>query len=311
MTKTAEEVRSELEKRKKRAKGGKRPWISIEEGETYIRIGPPWTEDGEIWKDVFYHGGFKDKIYCGKNDIDEKTGKPGKCKACKAWEENKKERSAVAKELFSLLRQKSESIWNVLVAKIKKRDDGSIKVRKYEDSQFKLLRFSTKWQNMLLEIFSDDDYRKKSVLGVAHPKSGRLIRVKRTGKGMDDTDYHFKVIEKETPISESSSERHKLLKTLNDLDEIVTGSSPEEIDTFVHKMKKKAKRLAEENDDSDDSSDSSDASDKSDDSDASDKSDSSDKSDRSNDSSDGSEDENDLERQYRELKKQIKKKRKH
>lgn len=310
MTKTAEEVRSELEKRKKKSKGGKRPWIGIDEGETYIRIGPPWTKDGEVWKDVFYHGGFKDKVYCGKNDVDEKTGKPGKCKACKEWEEVKRERSAVAKELFSLLRQKSESIWNVLVAKVKKRDDGSIKIRKYEDNQFKLLRFSTKWQNMLLEIFSDDDYRKKSILGVAHPKYGRLIRVKRTGKGMDDTDYHFKVIEKETRISESDSERHKLLKTLNDLDEIVSASSPEEIETFVHKMKKKAKRLAEENGD-DDSSDSSDASDKSDSSDASDKSDSSDKSDRSNDSSDSSEDENDLERQYRELKRQIKKKRKH
>jgi hypothetical protein len=310
VTKTAEEIREELSKRKKKTSG--RPWTSFDPGEWYFRIGPPWEKDGEVWKDVLFHGDFKNKVYCGKNDVDEKTGKPGKCKACRRWEEVKKERSPVAKALFGLLRQKSESIWNILRAKVKKHSDGTIEVRKYEDRQFKLLRLSAKWQNLVLEIFSDDDYRRKSVLGVAHPKYGRLIRVKREGKGRDDTDYHFKVMEKETPISSDEHERHKLLKTLTNLDEIVSASSSEEIETFVAKMEKVAKHIAAEEDGSDYSDDSSDAdkSDASDDSDASDKSeDSSDKSDNSDHSEDSS-DEDDLEKQYKELQRKIERKKK-
>jgi hypothetical protein len=312
LTKTAEEVREELAKRKK--KRGDKPWTNFDPGEWYVRIGPPWMKEGEVWKDVLFHGTFKDKVYCGKNDIDEKTGKPGKCKACKRWDEVKKERTAISKILFGLLRQRSESLWNVLRAKVKKSSDGTIKVRKYEDSQFKILRLSAKWHNLLLEVFSDDDYRRKSVLGVAHPKYGRLIRVKREGKGRDDTDYHFKVMEKESPISEDRDKRHKLLGTLNNLDEIVSASSSEEIETFVHKMGKAAKRIAaEEGEGSEDgSSDSSDDSSEEDTSDASDKSDRSDKSDDSSDKSgDDSEDENDLERQYRKLQKKIEAKKKH
>lgn len=310
MTKTAAEIRDELSKRKK--KGGKTPWTSIGEGETYIRLGPPWRKHGEkeVWKDVLFHGGFKDKIYCGKNDVDEKTGKAGKCRACKEFEKTKKDRSAVSKALFGLLRQRSENIYNVLVAKVKRDDDGNIKVRKYVDNQFKVLRLSGKWHNMILEIYADEDYRKET-LGPADPKRGMLIRVKREGKGRDDTDYHFKVIEKPTPISKDDHERHKLLKTLNDLDKIVYASSSEEIDTFVHKMKKKAKRIAEEegedtSDKSDsDSSDSSDRDSSDRESDTSDESDASDSSDRS-DSSD-----NDLERQYKKLQAKIKKRKKH
>jgi hypothetical protein len=305
VTKTAEDVRKELEKRKK--KRGKRPWIGMEVGTTYIRVGPPWEKEGEIWKDVLFHGDFNNKVYCAQNDLDEKTGKPTPCIVCEAWNKYRKERTPVAKQLYTLLRQKSESIWNVLIAKVKKSDDGSIKVRGYEDDQFKLLRLSAKWHNLLLEIFSDEDYRKNSILGVADKRTGRLIRVKREGKGRDDTDYHFKAMEQETPISSDKEQREALIKTLNNLDEIVSGSSKEELETFVAKMKKKARRDAEDgSDDSDDSSEdsSSDSSDASDKSYASEKSDSSDSSDSSEDGSD------DLEKQYKKLKKKMASKKK-
>src|SRR5579885_2937182 len=81
VTKSASEVRNMLKER--RTKRSKTPWFTIKGGTTeYLRIGPPWKKNGEIWKDVLFHGYFKEKVYCRKNDIDEKTGKPKKCLIC-------------------------------------------------------------------------------------------------------------------------------------------------------------------------------------------------------------------------------------
>lgn len=303
MTKSASEVREDLKQRRKK-KGGKYDWLKITEAESpvYIRIGPPSKEDGEIWKDVYFHGSFKRKVYCSQNEIDEETGKRRKCKVEKRLAELKHERNKRGRKLWSLISQRSEGLWNVLVAKVKRRSDGTLKVLKYKDNKFKLLRLSYKWHNALLDIFADEDYRRHSILGVAHPKYGRLIKVTRSGSGRDDTNYTFKPVEKESPILKDDHDRHKILKTLINLDDLVHGSSKDEIESFLHKMEKKAKSIAKR--DEDESKGDSDA-----DSD-SESAESESRSSSSESSSSSSDDGDDLQKQYEKMKKELKKRKK-
>jgi len=243
MTKTASEIRKELRERTR--KKGKVDWFGIKGDTTvYLRFCPPWKKNGDFWKDVLFHGGFKDKVYCRKNDMNEETEKPKSCLICKRVVELKNDRSTRGKKLWSLIRQKNESLWNVLVAKIRRRDDGSIKVIRYRDNHAKVLRLSSKWHNALLEIFADEDLRAKSILGVTHPKYGRLVKAKRSGTGRDDTNYTFLPTDKMMPIFPEKSKRMKILKTVVNLDKMVHASSKEELEAFLEKMERRARKLA-------------------------------------------------------------------
>lgn len=242
MTKTAKEVEHDLEKRreKKGGGGGKHDWLgAFPVGTTFIRIGPPWKDKGEVWKDVLFHGHYPKKKYCRQMEKD-KHHKTLHCPVEDAREELRGEKSKYSKKLWGLLSQKGEGLWNVLVAKT---EHDKPREYKFKTDHFQILRLSSKWHMGLLEIFSDEDYRKRHILGVVHPKYGRLIRVKRTGKEMEDTNYTFKAMD-ESKLAESSKAREKLLKTLNDLDEVVKIASSEELDTYVRHAKKKAKKLA-------------------------------------------------------------------
>jgi hypothetical protein len=308
---TAEEVRDYLKKRKKK-KGKKRPWVSFKEGTYYIRIGKPWRKKGEVWKDVLFHGGWKNKVYCAKNDIDEETGKQRKCIVCRRLAELKTDRSKRGKKLWSLINQRSEGLWNLLVAKrFTRRNDGSVKVKRYEDNKFKIWRASYKWHNALVDIFSDDDYRIKSILGVTHPKYGRLIRLKREGSGRDDTAYTFKVLEKMSPISKSEETTAKFVDTLVNLDKVVSGSTDEELAAFLRRMEKKAKiqarRDEEEEEDEDDDDVDEDEDEVDDEDDDRPRKKKKHRSDEDEDEEDD-DDEDDLDRQYKKMKKGIKKK---
>lgn len=319
MTKSAAEIRKEIKDRTKK-KGGSVNWFSLKEGKVYLRIGPPWKKDGDFWKDVLFHGGFKDKVYCRQNDLNEETGKPKSCIICKRVVELKTDRSTKGKKLWSLIRQRNESLWNVLVAVIKRKEDGSIRVRKYKDKSFKVWRLSSKWHQMLIEIFADEDLRQKSILGVTHPKYGRLIKVTRSGSGRDDTNYTFLPTDKMTPILPEKEDRIKILKTRVDLDKLVHGSSKEELEAFLTKSEKIAKRQAsqEDGDKEEDDDDDEDVSDddeettkkkKSKKRDRDDDEDSEDDSDDDDEESDeeGEDDEDELEKKYKEMKKEKKK----
>lgn len=249
MTKTPQEIREELDKRRAESKGGgKDKWFSLgADSKVLIRVGRPWKKDGEFWKDVYYHGSFKDKVYCKKNDIDPETGKPKRCRVCDRVKELKTDRSTFGKKLWTLINQRSESLWNVLIVGKKKIDDeGRITPLRYVDNKYKIWRLSSKWRDMLMDIFADEDYKisAKSILGITHPKRGRLIKVRRTGKGRDDTSYTFTPEGFMTPISKSEEKREKIQETLNDLDAMVKGSSKEELIAFLAKAEKEAKRLA-------------------------------------------------------------------
>jgi hypothetical protein len=242
MTKTAAEVREELDRMTR--KGGKTDWWKMNEGTKYVRIGPPWEKGGEFWKEVPFHGTFKEKVYCRSIETNPETGKPKSCPVCKRVAELKGDRSNRGKKLWSLIRQKSESLWNVLVAKVKRREDGSLRVRRYEDGHFKVWRLSMQWHKMMIELFANEDYRRKSILGITHPKYGRLVRVKRVGSGRDDTEYSFHPVPDISPIMPTKEERLEILKSLVNLDKLVYASSKEELEAFVVKMEKRARKLA-------------------------------------------------------------------
>ncbi len=317
MTKTAAEVQKELAQRKKKSKRQKADYVKISEGTTYLRFMPPWEKGGEFWKDVLFHGSFKRKVYCKQNDVRE-NGKPRKCLVEVRLAELKGTKTTKARKLWGLINQRSESLWNVLVVKkYRKLEDDKIKVLRYEDSKAKLLRLSAKWHDRLLEIFANEKYRKKSILGITHSKYGRLVKVVREGTDKDDTDYKFYPVKVPTAIFEDKEKRIAILKTMYDLDSMVYGSSNEELETFLSRMEKKAKALAaaedvdREDDDEDEDADEEDEEDrpkkkKS----TKHRDDDEDDEDEDSGEEDDEEDDGELEKKYKEMKKGLKRKKK-
>jgi hypothetical protein len=252
MTMSAADVKKrQREESEKSNRGGKTPYLKIEDGQDImIRIGPPWLKEGEVWKDRLLHGGFKNKVYCANNDIDKDSGKKRRCKVEEKLKELKDDRSAFSKKFWTIIHQRTEGLWNVLKVRRSEKDShGRYIVEKYEDNAFKVLQLSPKWHLLLMDIFAEEDYRdgKAGILGVTHPKYGRLIKVKRRGKEMDTT-YTFTAVDKATPIFEDEHKTKKILKTLVNLDKISRGSSDEELSAFIHRAKKEAKHLAEKED---------------------------------------------------------------
>ena len=248
MTMTAEQIRKQRKQDEERQSGsGGTSFVKISSGEeALIRIGPPWKRDGEFWKDRFLHGIFQNEVYCAQNDIDKKSGKRRSCKVCKRFEEVKGDRSPIGKKLWQILRQRSQGLWNA--AKVEKYDkEGShYVVRRYEDNRFKILQLAPTWHGQLLDIFGDDDLREHSLLGIADPKVGRLVKISRRGKGREDTEYSFRAVTTESPIFKDRDKRKKMEKTIVNLDKLVRGSSDEEIEAFLHKAERLAKKMVKE-----------------------------------------------------------------
>lgn len=252
MTMTPVEIRKLREEniKKQSSKGGGDRWFQVKEGTHVVRIGPPWKKGGEFWKDRFFHGRYKTKVYCAKNDVDEDTGKRRKCLVCRRVKELRHDKSESAKKLYGLIKQNSDALWNVLIAKTKIKE-GKLTVIG-TDKKFRIMQLSPSWHNELLDIFGDPEYRENSVLGVTDSKTGRFIRIERIGSGRDDTEYKFKVMKNESPIADSKAERLELLGTRINLDEIVEGSSDEELKAFLRRMEKKAKSAEEDEDEDED-----------------------------------------------------------
>jgi len=241
MTMTASQVRELREKNiKDRKRKGGGDWLQVQEGAIWVRFGPPWHKGGEVWKDRFFHGRYPNKIYCGRNDVDEATGKRRACKICKRVKALEGSKDAFSKALWGLLKQKRDHIWNVAVAKTKE-VNGRTKVIGLKTGKFQIWSLAAQWHDALLDIFADEDYREASILGVVDTRHGRFIRVTRTGTDID-TEYTFKAAKDESLLAGTKEERLAILKTLNDLDTIVSGSSGEEMDAFLQAAEKEARK---------------------------------------------------------------------
>jgi hypothetical protein len=247
MTMSAAEVRALREKNKKEKGSGKK-WLKIE-GDTvlYIRIGPPWKRDkdgewGEIWKDAYYHAKYPNKLYCPTGTIDPKTKQPRFCPVCKRLKELKNDRSAFGKRLYKILVRKHEGLWNAMKLKTKQTDDGDIKIVG-RDGGWQVMRLSGSWHNELLDLFTETEYRKQSIFGVADLKYGRVVRIRRTGSGLNDTEYRFKAFTSPSLAAPTKEDRIALRKALINLDEVVEFGSKEELESFLRRSEKKAKSV--------------------------------------------------------------------
>lgn len=254
--KDVEQYRQDL--KNKNSGGGGAGWFSMKPDTTvYIRIGPPWVKDGEIWKDSLRHRipskemSNSNQVYCGHNDV-KKDGTVRKCAVCRARKKMSEaggKRTTASRALYGMLCEQTQSIYNVLVGKkVKILPSGKVLIKSYEDDKFKPWTLSPSWHGELLEIFTEDEYRRKSVKGVTSPQFGWVIRVKRIGKGLD-TEYKFKVVGPSCPISKDPEKREALLKTLNNLDKIVRGSSDEELQAYVRLAEKKSRSLKDKEED--------------------------------------------------------------
>jgi len=254
MTMTAKEIAEYRQKAKDRDERSGVAWFSIKPDTTvYVRIGRPWKKDGDIWKDVIYHGRWTQdgsgKVYCGKNEKDPETGKPKKCAVCRRLKKLRLEaRTPESKELFKALVPHEEALWNVLVAEVKTLDSGKVVVKRYVDNQFKVLRLAKGFHLDLIELFADPEYSAESALGICSHEKGYLVRIRREGE-MLDTDYKFKVVGKPCPLSKDPERTKKLGATRNDLDKLVHASSEEELKAFVKTAEREARRKAEGDDD--------------------------------------------------------------
>ena len=252
MTMTAADVKKRLKENEEKSRGSKTPYLKVEPKEYIIRVGPPIRKEGEVWADVLFHNyGGKDyreaKVYCANNDTDKETGKTRKCKVEQRIKEINEDRTPYSKKLWGLIHQRNEALWNVLVVKKYKKIGKKIIARSYVDNQFKVLQLASKWQNMMLDIFAESEYRegKAGILGVAHPKYGYFIRMTRRGTE-ENTEYSFRVIGEACPIFKDQEKRKEILATLIDLDKMVRGSSDEELSAWLHRAEKKAKKLINE-----------------------------------------------------------------
>jgi len=244
MVMSAADVAKRRQEYLKGLEGTKGDWFKLEGGQTAtLRIGPPWATGAEIWKDVFFHGRYPNKAYCGMNDLDPTTGKRRRCLVCVELHSLKGKKDPVSKKLYGLINQRSEGLWNVLVAKTTQDEAGRTKIVGVIP-KFKIMRLAGQWHNELLDIFAEEDFRAKHILGVAHPLVGRFIRVRRTGTGMQDTEYKFRALD-ESPLAPTKELRLALLKTLNNLDKLVMGASDEELTAFLRGAKQRARQLAE------------------------------------------------------------------
>jgi hypothetical protein len=259
MVMTSEEVREYRAKKLKEQGGSGGNYFGIEGDTTVVvRLGPPWSKESESWRERLYHGRYPDKILCGHNETD-KEGNPKKCKACGRYKKLKGDKSKRARKLSGLLKQKGEYLWNVLACKTKKTDEG-VKIVGYKDGKFKVWRLAAQWSLDLIDLIADEEYRKKSALGITAKKSGRPVRVERVGSGMKDTKYKFKALSP-SPISKDSDKMESLLESLNDLDALCEPASEEEMAAFVRKMEKKSRHASDDDEDEDEGDDEEESSD--------------------------------------------------
>ena len=185
------------------------------------------------------HGDFKDRIFCRRNTINPKTGKPRTCSACDRYAQLKGDTSDRADDMRKLIYPRYDHLWNVLPVLKGDLKGGKKLVVKKLDEAYRILTCSKTLHNLLVDIFADEEYREKSMLGVTHSIHGRFIQLRRIGENLD-TEYRVKVLSEPQPLAKDKATRIALGRTLNDLAAKAQGASEEDLAAFLRKMETKA-----------------------------------------------------------------------
>jgi len=171
------------------------PMWKIPEGETRIRILPPWSETGDIAFESRSHWKIppNDKMYNCLTVINKE------CPICELVKEfRQKGKHDIANKFSS----KKSIYYNIIV-------------RGEEDKGVQIMRSGVQLYENILSYLYDDEYG-----DITNTDTGRDITIERSGQGLD-TSYNLKVSPKESPLSSNKTQLQSWLNNMFDLDEIM------------------------------------------------------------------------------------------
>lgn len=213
----SKEMLDRINKRKADA-DAKKSGLKLEEGETELRFMPSFNDEGEWIVSGLFHYGFSETFLCPTTYGEE-------CPACEFvlpfWKGSDEDRETAQK-----LGRKMRYFANAVRIACKKPNG---EVATYEPA-VKIFGMSEKIAVCLLDHTQNEDYG-----DITDPKTGRNVRIKRTGKGIHTTRYGDPV---PRPATSAVQNFEELKKQIVDLNEYVnrTRKTAEEINNIIQNI---------------------------------------------------------------------------
>jgi hypothetical protein len=183
------------------------PMWKIPEGESKIRILPPWSEAGDIAFECKSHW----RIPPNDRMVNCLTVINQECPVCELVKELRAKGKA---ELASKFGAKKSIYYNVLV-------------RGEEDKGVQIMRSGIQLYENILSYLYDDEYGDITCID-----EGSDITIERSGQGLD-TSYNVKIARKTSPLSPDAKKATKLINEMFLLDEILDFKPSAELNLLV------------------------------------------------------------------------------
>ncbi len=183
------------------------PMWKIPEGESKIRILPPWSESGDIAFECKSHWRIppNDRMVNCLQVIN---------KECPVCELVKELRSRGKEDMAKKFGAKKSIYYNVIV-------------RGEEDKGVQIMRSGIQLYENILSYLYDDEYG-----DITDIDAGSDITIERSGQGLD-TSYSVKVARKDSPLSDDAKQATKWINEMFLLDEILDFKSAIELTQLV------------------------------------------------------------------------------
>ncbi len=184
------------------------PMFKIPEGETVVRIMPPWSELGDIGYECRSHWRIPpdDKMYPCLKQVNQE------CPLC----EFSKELRSDGKDEFAKRIYANKSIYLNAI------------IRKEEAKGIQIIRCGTLLYQELIGYAYDPDYTMTDL------DKGRDMTIERIGQGQKDTRYSVKPAANASPLHTNKKTIEKWCDEMYPLDSIMKFPSPEELEEVVN-----------------------------------------------------------------------------
>lgn len=208
--------------------GGKFPLLFLKEGETVVRVLPPWSDEGIWYRKIFEHpaknaNGFFEPVICPKKMEDSE------CPFCeegnKLYHAGGEDNVKAAKEL----RWQTKYFLNVGVISS---PDPETNLK----SGVKILKIGKKILDQILDYDQDASGGWGDITNL---KGGLNLKIVRRGTGQFGTEYQVKPIPKRTNILDQFKEAGVESVEPFDLDAVVEIKSVDELKNVLHSQGKK------------------------------------------------------------------------
>lgn len=183
------------------------PMFKIPEGETVVRILPPWSELGDIGYECRSHWRIPpdDKMYPCLKQINQE------CPLCEFY----KELRNTGKDEFAKRIYANKSIYLNAI------------IRKEEAKGIQIIRCGTLLYQELIGYAYDPDYLMVDL------EKGRDMTIERVGQGQKDTRYTVKPAANASPLHKSKKIAQKWIDEMFDLDSIMQFPTREQLEGVV------------------------------------------------------------------------------